>query len=109
VSEKCRIDYSYTGPPCSRGNGFCIYGKHTDVLRRERRERDRRMANRTPCHYCNMGYNLPDGEPYPMQLFTVHDARGCVHVCFAHAKWRREQSQMGDGHHGSDCPLRGKT
>lgn len=34
--------------------------------------------------------------------FRVHDRRGCVLVCAAHAAWRRKTSQaMG---HSSDCP-----
>jgi hypothetical protein len=68
---------------------------------------------RTPCHYCfldtgrsdqyKVAGKLADAELYPIQIFTVHDLRGCVHVCWAHANWRRTK---GGGGHGQDCPLR---
>lgn len=56
---------------------------------------------KTPCHYCL----LEKAEnPFPFQLFTVHDGRGCLHVCWKHAAWRHTTS-TGRGH-GQDCPLR---
>jgi hypothetical protein len=62
------------------------------------------MGNRNtvPCFYCALDQERGDNpmagaEPVPMQLFTVHDQRGCLHVCFAHAAWRRTTSTMG-GH-----------
>jgi hypothetical protein len=41
----------------------------------------------------------PDGSP---ALVTVHDQRGCYHVCFGHAQWRLTTSWAFG--HSPDCP-----
>ena len=47
------------------------------------------------CHYCAR-------EAKSVQAVDVaHDARGCVHVCHRHSRWRETTSSMG-GH--KDCP-----
>jgi hypothetical protein len=47
------------------------------------------------CYYCKL-----DGKEQ-VAVATVHDVRGCLDVCIAHAKWRFTTS-MGFGH-SVDC------
>jgi hypothetical protein len=53
------------------------------------------------CAYC---YREGVIEP-PVALATIHDRRGCLHVCAKHAAWRLTTSFMLG--HSQDCPLRG--
>jgi hypothetical protein len=49
------------------------------------------------CYYCKR----EDPGHSVFARFTVHDRRGCKHVCDRHAKWRMETSVL-EGH-ASDC------
>ncbi len=51
---------------------------------------------RLTCHYC-----ARDGKPDELAVVTVHDRRGCLHVCWKHANWRQTTSFMGG--HSPDC------
>lgn len=64
-----------------------------------------RLRNEPPlrCYYCA----LPDvlGMRKPVQnsaVATIHDKRGCFHVCFEHARWRLTTSFLFG--HSPDCP-----
>ena len=48
------------------------------------------------CYYCHL-----DGKD-ALGHITVHDRRGCKHVCMTHAKWRLTTSWMFG--HSPDCP-----
>jgi hypothetical protein len=52
------------------------------------------------CHYCAL-----DGIENPAHI-TMHDGRGCLHVCVEHAKWRLTKAWMFG--HSSDCPFNTK-
>ncbi len=56
-------------------------------------------TGRYTCSYCAES----DGKSEPAR-FTVHDARGCLHVCWKHAEWRQTTSMAGG--HSRDCPHR---
>jgi len=62
---------------------------------------------RLRCHYCAMP-DPPAGmlhnPDYPAQV-TVHDPRGCLHVCWQHAIWRSTTS--GGFGHSKGCPYHG--
>jgi len=53
---------------------------------------------RYECYYC-----LGDRKAVPA-VVTIHDARGCLHVCWDHAEWRNRTSMIGG--HSDDCPHR---
>jgi hypothetical protein len=56
------------------------------------------MSDKTlRCYYCQL-----DGKDELAHL-TVHDRRGCKHVCIKHAKWRCTTSWMFG--HSPDCPF----
>ena len=62
---------------------------------------------RLRCHYCalpNPPADIPH-NPDSLALVTVHDLRGCLHVCWRHAIWRSTTS--GGFGHGKDCPYHG--
>lgn len=50
------------------------------------------------CHYCKRD----DPTHSVWAPFSIHDARGCFHVCLKHAKWRGEASMIAG--HSKDCP-----
>lgn len=52
------------------------------------------------CHYCRE----LDGADRPACV-TLHDKRGCKHVCIAHAKWRFTTSWLFG--HSPDCLVGG--
>jgi hypothetical protein len=77
-----------------------------------------RIRNEPPlrCYYCAMEGQLdPSGRPRgpvggvrrasptgsPASV-TVHDERGCLHVCWDHAQWRVTTSSVSG--HSPDCP-----
>ena len=49
------------------------------------------------CYYCRVF----DDKDMPAPA-TIHDQRGCVRVCFKHAKWRATTSMIFG--HSPDCP-----
>jgi len=49
------------------------------------------------CYYCRL-----EGKNDVLAHVTLHDRRGCQHVCMAHAKWRLTTSWMFG--HSPDCP-----
>lgn len=64
------------------------------------------------CYYCAESISPEHGDLYAHRetydprktaaLITIHDQRGCAHVCFGHAKWRMERSWAHG--HSPDCP-----
>lgn len=61
------------------------------------------------CYYCERGLArehtppvLPGKEREVIAQVTMHDKRGCFHVCFGHASWRLTKA-FAFGH-SSDCP-----
>jgi|HubBroStandDraft_1064217.scaffolds.fasta_scaffold168078_2 hypothetical protein len=61
------------------------------------------------CHYCARGIGTEDGANASTQpaarvpaTVTLHDARGCLHVCVRHAVWRFRRSFV-EGH-SKGCP-----
>lgn len=52
------------------------------------------------CYYCKEG----EKATFTPVRFTIHDKRGCFHVCDEHAKWRMETSMIQG--HSRHCPLR---
>ena len=62
-------------------------------------------AGRLECHYCARGEAMKEAgltEPQRWSVVTLHDRRGCRHVCWPHALWRRTTSTIGG--HSKDCP-----
>jgi hypothetical protein len=61
-------------------------------------------------HYCANGEAmeqalLPPGRRVAYSTITVHDRRGCYHLCWPHAHWRSTTSMIGG--HSDDCPHKG--
>jgi hypothetical protein len=61
------------------------------------------------CAYCKKGQamreaGLPPGARATIAWATVHDMRGCMHVCVGHARWRSTTS-LSVGRHSADCPF----
>jgi len=54
-------------------------------------------AEHLKCYYCKQLDNKDE-----IAHATIHDARGCLHTCVKHTKWRMTTS-MAFGH-SSDCP-----
>lgn len=50
------------------------------------------------CYYCRQF----DGKEEPAHV-TLHDKRGCLHVCIRHAKWRFAKSWLFG--HSEDCAV----
>ncbi len=62
------------------------------------------------CYYCERGEAMKEAKldkPDRWVLVTLHDKRGCYHLCWSHALWRRTTSAIGG--HSSDCPHRGES
>lgn len=55
-----------------------------------------------PCFYCLRGVNMPQNGGH-VATVTMHDKRGCLHVCHHHAIWRMATSFMGG--HSDDCRI----
>jgi hypothetical protein len=57
------------------------------------------------CYYCTRKHALKEARitnpPQPAQV-TVHDFRGCLHVCWPRAIWRSTTSGSITGH-SDDC------
>jgi hypothetical protein len=51
------------------------------------------------CYYCQ----IFDSKKSPANV-TLHDKRGCFHVCMKHAKWRFTTSWMFG--HSLNCPFK---
>lgn len=53
-------------------------------------------AGKTKCAYADHGSSarLRTVACVGPVIFTIHDRRGCLPVCFAHADWRMSQSMM---------------
>ena len=52
------------------------------------------------CHYCKRD-PVNRVQDVPVRI-TIHDKRGCFHVCDRHARWRLETSLIGG--HSKSCP-----
>jgi hypothetical protein len=50
------------------------------------------------CYYCRQF----EGKDAPAHV-TLHDKRGCLHVCMEHARWRFTTSWAFG--HSPDCPF----
>jgi hypothetical protein len=64
---------------------------------------------RYACYYCERGEAMKGVDLIPPSgwaLVTLHDKRGCYHLCWPHATWRMTTSAIGG--HSSDCPHRGQ-
>ena len=61
------------------------------------------------CFYCAKGHAMKEAGLGTLALrieratVTVHDKRGCYHLCWAHAEWRKTTSWIGG--HSSDCAV----
>lgn len=57
------------------------------------------------CYYCALQSPIPNGEEPKITpaYITIHDKRGCRHVCFEHMAWMLKQSWIGG--HSDDCPV----
>jgi hypothetical protein len=63
------------------------------------------------CYYCERGTAMREAgitiastdARGRAATVTVHDRRGCLHVCWAHAKWRSTTSMLGG--HSTDCAV----
>lgn len=64
---------------------------------------------RYECFYCVRGEAMKEAGitvPSSWVLITLHDRRGCYHLCWAHAHWRSQTSAIGG--HSDDCPHKGQ-
>jgi hypothetical protein len=68
-------------------------------------------SGRYHCYYCWQGLamreaDLPPGVRDALAVVTLHDRRGCFHLCWAHTTWRSTTSMLGG--HSDDCPHKGQ-